>query len=519
MEKFGPYIIEKPLGFGGMAQTVIATRMGVAGFSQRVCLKRMRHDLSQNPDFVRQFLDEARVSATLSHAHIAQVLDFGVQENVYYLALELVEGLDLSQVLKKLVAREQKMSWDIVALLAHDIGSALEHAHGSNRGTHANGSNMVLHRDISSSNILISRQGEIKITDFGIAKTIAKDQLNLTTTKNVQGKVPYMAPDYAFSGRYDVRCDLFSLGVVLYEALAGVRPFDGGTDLDTLRKSSEGEYLPLGGWAPDAPESLIQIITKLIQPSPENRFQNTTELLDALESVAPSVHARRILGQLVRALENPTAPPTPEATMALTPKRSYGHVSAPALPPGALNEKALAASTMPSQETRTLEHPLRSQLDLNATDAPKSKGKKSTFALFIGALSLTALSMGIHLWSTLRPKSAPPLPHVRSEPVHVITVTPPASPVDAPTFPAVNTPIALKEEHLPQPTTSRISVRVFAVPHGDVWVDGKHISNRATDVRLLPGMHTFESKNNKPVRRQVRITPSGPREVKLVIPR
>jgi serine/threonine protein kinase len=289
--RFGPYALVRRLGRGGMAETFVATRLGPGGFAQEVCVKRILPAHEEDPTFVTQFNDEARVSASLRHANVVSVLDFGVVDGLPYLALELVDGLDLYSLIEWHEERREKLTAGIVIYLAVEIASALEHAHGKTPA--------VVHRDISPSNVLLSRAGEVKLSDFGIAKVLRSSR-KATTTATIKGKVPYMAPEYALEGRFDARCDLFALGVMLYELLAGRRPYEGRTDLETLTMIQAGKYTPLAEAAPGAMPAFVAIVEKLIQPDADARFQSASELLDALVENAPPPTARKILGDLVK---------------------------------------------------------------------------------------------------------------------------------------------------------------------------------------------------------------------------
>ena len=293
--RFGPYELARRLGAGGMAETFVAVRRGPGGFEQHVCLKRILPAFEENVEFVRLFLEEARVSARLRHTNIVQVLDFGVVEGSHFLALELVEGLDMRIVLEQLRGNDEAMTSGLVSYLAFELGAALDFAHEAGPDGSVKG---VVHRDISPSNVLLSRAGEVKLTDFGIAK--AMNTTHITRSGNIKGKVPYMAPEYALKMQYDARSDLFALGVTLYEALVGKRPFDGLTELDTMRRIQDGEHVPLHEAAPGVPAALSSAIEQLLLPDPDQRYPNAAEFLDALVDVAPPPTSRRILGDLVR---------------------------------------------------------------------------------------------------------------------------------------------------------------------------------------------------------------------------
>ncbi len=292
LARFGSYALVRKLGRGDMAETFVATREGPGDFTQTVCVKRILRSLEDDQTFVDQFSEEARVSASLRHANIVTVLDFGVADGLPYLALELVDGIDLYGLLEWLGEKREPLTSGLVVYVAGELASALDFAH-TRQGR------PVVHRDISPSNVLLSRAGEVKLSDFGIARVLQSTNA-VTSTATVKGKVPYMAPEYALSGSFDVRADLFALGVTLYEALAGRRPYDGRTDLDTLYRIQSGNRTPLAELCPSAPAALVVIIERLILPDPAARFQSASELIDALIEIAPPPTSRKILGDLVR---------------------------------------------------------------------------------------------------------------------------------------------------------------------------------------------------------------------------
>ena len=293
MQRFGPYELVRPLGSGGMAETHLAVRRGPAGFEQHVCVKRILPVHERDPELVRQFMEEARLAAQLRHSNITQVVDFGVVEGSHYLALELVDGMDLRSLLKHLRERGARLDPSVVAYVGTELAKALDFAHTPSGSRYA-----VVHRDISPSNILASRAGEVYLTDFGIARALGVKRQ--TESGVIRGKVPYMAPEYALGGRFDARSDLFALGVVLFEMLAGHRPFDGATDLDTLQRIKDGNRKALGPLRPDAPPQLVKTIERMLAPDPSYRWQSAAEVLDALSAVAAPATTGRVLGELVR---------------------------------------------------------------------------------------------------------------------------------------------------------------------------------------------------------------------------
>ncbi|AKF09043.1 serine/threonine-protein kinase [Sandaracinus amylolyticus] len=281
-EHIGGYEVLSRIGAGGMAETFRALRRGPGGIEQRVCLKRILPAWQDDARFVRMFLEEARIAARLRHATIVQVLDVGEHEGAPYLALELIEGADLRRVLDTENAHRRVLAADVVALLALELATALEHAHEHG----------VLHRDVSPANVLISEVGEVKLADFGIAK--AQDGAAVTSTGFAKGKVAYMAPDYAATGKASTASDLFSLGVLLYEAASGRRPFRG-----PMRTPKD--RAPLAKTAPHVPPRLVGIVERLLEPEPRDRYPSAGALFDAVAELTPTASARRALGALARA--------------------------------------------------------------------------------------------------------------------------------------------------------------------------------------------------------------------------
>jgi serine/threonine protein kinase len=293
---FGPYRLVRRLGIGGMAETFEAIRRGPSGFTQRVCLKLVLPFFRDDEDFVQLFEREAKLAAKLRHRNIVGVIDFGNIEGAYYMALELVDGIDLQGLLA--AQQGKRLTHEYVALLGHELALALEHAHNPPRASVPDGSDVgaIVHRDISPSNVLISRQGEVFLADFGVAKAVSVASHKPSAVK---GKIPYMPPEQLRAGRCDGRADLFGLGVVLFEALGGERPFDGGNDPATIIKILSGDHPSLNGLAPAAPAGLCAVIERLIESDIDARPQSATELIDLLEEFVPAPRTQRNLGKLV----------------------------------------------------------------------------------------------------------------------------------------------------------------------------------------------------------------------------
>jgi hypothetical protein len=304
-ERFGPYRIVRRIGVGGMAETFLAVRRGPGGFEQRVCLKRVLPAFEQDRKFIAQFMEEARIAASLRHSHIVSVIDVGEVDGAHFMALELVEGVDLRTLLEH--APDRRLTPEQVTLLAIDLAHALHYAHGLNaahalRDGDPSGAlgGGIVHRDISPSNILVSYAGEVKLADFGIAKAMRNASASASGT--VKGKIPYMSPEQARGDSLDGRSDLFAFGVVLFECLVGKRPYDGASDVATLSNVLTGARTHAEDSLDGAPEALRAIVEQLLVRDREERFQGAEAVIAALAAFpAPLSTTRLAFGKLALA--------------------------------------------------------------------------------------------------------------------------------------------------------------------------------------------------------------------------
>ncbi|MGB8221235.1 MAG: serine/threonine-protein kinase, partial [Polyangiales bacterium] len=202
--EIGPYTLVRRLGMGGMAETFVAIRRGPSGFTQRVCLKLVLPFFREDEEFVKLFQREARLAAKLRHSNIVGVIDFGEIAGRSYMAMELVDGVDLRVLLDAESA--QRLSPERVALLGHDLAAALNHAHNPPRDSSVDDGDAtaIVHRDISPSNVLISIHGEIMLSDFGVAKAVTGSSRQQSAVK---GKIPYMSPEQLRLEPLDGRAD------------------------------------------------------------------------------------------------------------------------------------------------------------------------------------------------------------------------------------------------------------------------------------------------------------------------
>jgi serine/threonine-protein kinase len=280
------------LGIGGMAETFLAVQRGAAGFEQRVCMKFILPGYRGNADFKRLFLREASIAASLRHSNIVGVID--VDASVGYMVLELVDGVDLRTLLNASPGR--RLTPELAVLVSVELCKALAYAHGRTRRGQPDG---IVHRDVSPSNVLISYSGEVKLTDFGVARAMSADVEPLSTT--VKGKLCYMSPEQARGQLLDGRSDLFAVGVMLYEVLCGKRPFDGNSDAETLLRVTSGQFTPIRQVAPEVPPGIAQIVERLIHRDREQRFTSADDCIDALAAFSPRLTSFRELGNMAKA--------------------------------------------------------------------------------------------------------------------------------------------------------------------------------------------------------------------------
>jgi len=275
---FGPYTIHEQLGIGGMA-TVHRAERKVAGVRQRVALKRLLPHVAEDPELIRLFLEEARLVSHLRHRNIAEIYDFGTVADEYFLAMELVAGPTLKQLVKHCAATVGLIPYPIVLNLLIQVCDALAYAHDrtDEQGRPLN----VVHRDVSPSNIVISSNGVMKLIDFGVAKTASTH----TQAGVIKGKLGYIAPEYLNDLGLDRRADLWAVGVIAYELLTNARLFQCDDDFEMMQAVRSREIIPPAEHNADIPAELEAIVMTALERDPELRWQNATALRNALAGV------------------------------------------------------------------------------------------------------------------------------------------------------------------------------------------------------------------------------------------
>jgi serine/threonine protein kinase len=273
------YVIVEYLAEGGMGAIYLGKKLGVGGFEKEVVLKQLLPEFTREPKFIDLFLREARLSASLEHANIVHTIDLVNAGDDYFMVMEYVKGADLRTLLKRVRRRHQRFGPHSGVFIGHEILEALAYAHA--KTAHDGRPLNLIHRDISPSNILLSGAGEVKLTDFGIAKA----STHRSVFYKVKGKVGYMSPEQARGEPVDARSDLFSLGVVLYEVLVGERLFVG----DLMSSASQiyaQPIVPPSQKRKEIPGDLDLVILKALSLDPAGRFQSAEEFQEALTRVA-----------------------------------------------------------------------------------------------------------------------------------------------------------------------------------------------------------------------------------------
>ncbi len=276
----GRYELMERIAIGGTAEVFRGRVVGAAGFEKHVAIKRILPTFARDERFIRALVNEARIASSMSQANIVQMHDVGVTEDgQYFLVMEFVDGRDLRTVLERLAQHGRRLSPDLAMFIVGEIAEALDYVH---RRTDAHGQPLrLVHRDVSPPNILVSRNGEVKLADFGIAKR-AHEQSVVSTLK---GKFAYMSPEQSRLQPLDHTTDLFSLGAVLYELICGRRAFQGASDLETLLLVREARFVPPAEVEPRMSSQLESIITRALSLRPRDRFRSAAEVGVALREV------------------------------------------------------------------------------------------------------------------------------------------------------------------------------------------------------------------------------------------
>jgi serine/threonine-protein kinase len=273
------YRITERVAAGGMAEVFKGVAESLQGFRKNVAIKRVLPNLTKNEKFVQMFLDEARLSLFLQHANIVQVFDIGHSDDTYFIVMEYVEGVDLKAILEWRRRINKRLTIGQTIYMIMEVCKGLAYAHDLSHPETGRPLGIV-HRDISPANVLVSRNGEVKLADFGLAK--AASQVESTDPGVVKGKMSYLSPEAARGANVDHRADIFAVGILLYEALTGKRLFYGDSDYQTVELVRNAKIPPIAAQNPEVEPEFEEICRKALARRVEDRFQTATDLQDAL---------------------------------------------------------------------------------------------------------------------------------------------------------------------------------------------------------------------------------------------
>jgi serine/threonine protein kinase len=284
-DSLGRYTLMKRLATGGMGEVYLAAKAGPVGFGPRVALKILRDELASDQQFVDMLVDEANISMFLNHQNVVSVLDLSEDQGRYYIAMEFVQGCTVESLIERLIQKGRKLHVSHGLFIGTELCRALKYAH--TRVNHAGEPLNIIHRDVTPANILLSIQGEVKLTDFGIAR--AKGRIHQTQAGVLKGKFGYMAPEMIRYEQIDARADLFCAGVVIYLMITGRHPVAGANVMEAIARYEEKQIPKPSEVNPEIPPSLDQIVMRALEPKVENRWASAAALGAALQDAVLKV--------------------------------------------------------------------------------------------------------------------------------------------------------------------------------------------------------------------------------------
>ncbi|MFZ5445404.1 MAG: serine/threonine protein kinase [Myxococcota bacterium] len=493
-QKLGKYTLVKKLATGGMAEVFLARADGPMGFSKKCVVKRILPHFNDDPRFIEMFLGEARLAAELNHPNLVQIFDFGQANGQYFIAMEYIDGANVRVLNQATRAMFGPMDFALAARLVYLAAEGLHFAHElrDEQGQFLN----LVHRDISPDNILVARNGSVKVVDFGIAK--ASSQPHLTKSGMIKGKMAYMPPEQLAREALDRRADLFALGIVLYELITGGMPFDATSEVSIIQAIMSQQPLERAvTYRPDCPPGLEAIVQKCLQKDREKRYQSCRELQADLDqfihSTGKAVGTREI-AQLVETVFAHEADAT-------TPNVVASDV---------LDEGLALDRTLPSAKSQ--ERPAEPAPTAAAEDPGLSRTAMKAVApsrtpLFIaGGLVALALVGGGAWWALRPPPHVEPLPDPKpAVPVAALDAGQPAVPPPE----VVDAAVALEPEDAGAAETpvdagapthaairyGKLELRIR--PYATVYLDEKLLGDTPLPAQSVPlGRHKLRLVNS-----------------------
>ena len=513
----GRYRLIERIAVGGMGEVHRGVDVGWGGVERPVAVKVIAPDLARHADFVQTFIDEARLSYQLNHTNLVHVRDIGETDDTWFIAMEWVDGADLGTVLKHM---RQPLPARFATLIALEAARGLDYAHRL-RGPDGAPLKLV-HRDVSPTNLLISFEGEVKVTDFGIARWRMRQAVSLPGS--LKGKMGYMAPEQARGEEVDARADVFALGVVLYEMVTGKNPYlDGGaTEAEVLMRVQAGRLAP-----PSAhhalPQGLEAIVLRATAAERDQRYATCALLAEDLEACArregwslspaqlgafvhdllgaPTTGPYRVQAETAR--QSPVARRTPTtsvrprpfddalgaqlAVLSGVPQLDADSMEMPALEVAAPEGPGPAAGTVAMH--KVVRAP--STIELEAMVRRRRGPLLWACVLVAGVLAAAVALRGrLHL-----PVAAPaPLAARAPAPAPARAPAPAPAPAHEPARAPVSVPAARPSVHHARPVLKPGSVSVRTDVEAQIWIDNKLVGESPVeDLALLPGRHTLRA--------------------------
>lgn len=419
--EFGRYRLVERLAVGGMAELYRAVLPGPSGFSKPVAIKKILPALNRHDRFRKMFLHEGRIMAALNHRNIVQVFELGEVDGELYMSLEYVPGCDLAEVLDRNKEQNRFLAPAMAAWIAREVCRGLAYVHGlqDDRGQPMG----VVHRDVNPNNILLSRHGDVKLGDFGIAKSLVGEVL--TSQGQLKGKLEYLSPEQARGDAVAPTSDVYAVGLVLYEMLASQRYIQGIGDADLLKNAARPLWRPISLANPDVPQILESLVKRALRTEPEKRFASASAFADSLTEIieaAPQLPSSVDLACLVLetrdspevALASPSVEETAE-TDVQRPKKSTD-----------LADRLIPEGIFPEDEVR----PHTVSLAVDPAELERGIRKRRTLKIVVLAAVLILIAAGAALWfSVFKDRSAPePEPPVEAEAITPEPIPPPPEP-------------------------------------------------------------------------------------------
>mgnify|MGYP001560068216 CR=1 FL=1 len=467
--QFGRYVLLDRIAAGGMGEVYVGLQTGIGEFSRPVAVKLLLPHLSEDQKIISMFLREARLAAQMTHANIAQVYDVGFEHERYFIAMELVRGVSLSKLISGLKGAGRQVSAELLVYVARSLCDGLHVAH-EQRGP--DGTPLgVVHRDVTPHNLLVSIDGAVKLTDFGIARVAEGD--HLSKPGEVMGKLGYLAPEQLLGEVIDRRVDLFAAGATLFHLAALEKPFDTPTGqvLDPRRLPRA----PLRVFRPDLPRPLVDAIERAMNIDPQARFATARDFRLALPEVAPNQD--EVLGRLVTEVCSAALVDLEKKTERAT--RPHG----------------TAAITRATPQQRKVPAPV--PVAESSASISLGAARPSRWPLALGGLGLVVglVALGLTLRGPVR-ADEPVVPVPVAVPASVPAVVPSPQP-SSPSVPSAPhpSPLPAAQGEGDRPLAKAI-VSIDASPWGQVWLDGKSLGDTPlAELKIAAGEHQLKVSN------------------------